>query len=109
MLGFDPNMEVYDKVTGIATPSYKLNKLMEPQGLYDRQWVIKLNDGTKHLTVNALRISRARIMDGPGSVVWAVVPYCTPSKTGQALQGSLSTEDEPQVLGLLSPSSSLLN
>ena len=113
MLGFDPNMEMYDKATGIAMPSHKLSKPIEPQSLYAKQWVIKLNDGTKYLTVKTLKISRAGIVCGKGSVVWVVVPYDIPSKTRHASHGSLPAsnlpEDNLQVLGLLLSSSSLMN
>jgi hypothetical protein len=98
-------MEIYDKAAGIAMPSYQLSKPIEPQSLYDKQWVIRLNDGTKYLTVKTLKISRAGIVYRPGSVVWVVVPYCIPSKTRQPSHGSLplsnSPEDKLRVLGLL--------
>ena len=106
-------MEIYDKAAGIAMPSHKLSKPIEPQSLYDKQWVIRLNDGTKYLTVKNLMISRAGIVYSPGSVVWVVVPYCVPSKTPQASLDSLPTSNSPvdnlQVLGLLLSSSLLLN
>ena len=112
-LGFDPNMEMYDKATGIAMPSHKLSKPIEPQSLYDKQWVIRLNDATKYLTVKTLKISHAEIMCGTGLVVWVVVPYGIPPKTCRALHGSLpasnSSGDNLQVLGLLLSPSSLLN
>ena len=40
-LCLNPNMEMYDKATWIAIPtSHKLTKAIEPQNMYDKQWVI---------------------------------------------------------------------
>ena len=104
---------MYDKATGIAMPSHTLSKPIEPQSLYDKQWVIRQNDTTKYLTVKTLKISRAETMCGTGSVVWAVVPYGIPPKGCRASHGSLpasnSSEDNLQVFGLLLSPSSLLN
>ncbi|KAF8919368.1 hypothetical protein CPB85DRAFT_1429982 [Mucidula mucida] len=41
----------------------------------EKQWVITTNGNEQYLTVKALSISRARVMHGPASLVWAVVAF----------------------------------
>jgi hypothetical protein len=49
---------------------------------HNRRWVIKMNDGTKYVTVETVSSVRAGFMRGRGSIAWVVVPF------GEAKEGS---------------------
>ncbi|KAF8889477.1 hypothetical protein CPB85DRAFT_275757 [Mucidula mucida] len=77
-LGFDTQMKFYASPDNIV-PTYRLNH--EAALVYltatgrEKQWVITTNGNEQYLTVKALSISRARVMHGPASLVWAVVAF----------------------------------
>ena len=77
MLGFDPTIEMLVSPNH-AVPSYKPNEEFirayqaEP---HNRQWVIRMNDGLKYVTVETVSSVRAGFMRGRGSIAWVVVPF----------------------------------
>ena len=110
-LGYDPTMELYDQVTGTATPSYRLSKPIDTKSPYDTRWVITLNNGTQFLTVKTLSIARAGVMRGRGTIVWVVIPYYRPveSRQGSTSTSNVPEDDQLRVLQIFSSSSSLLS
>ena len=76
-LGFDPTIEMLVSPNH-AVPSYKPNeefiKAYEA-ARHNRQWVIKMNDGSKYVTVETVSSVRAGFMRGRGGIVWVVVPF----------------------------------
>ncbi len=76
-LGFDPTIEMLVS-RNQAVPSYRPNEAFikayeTPR--HNRRWVIRMNDGTKYMTVDTLSSVRAGFMRGRGSIVWVIVPF----------------------------------
>ena len=74
-----------------AVPSYRPNEefikaYQTPR--HNRQWVIKMNDGMKYVTVETVSSVRAGFMRGRGSIVWVVVPF---NKTKEEFKVSRSS------------------
>jgi Fungal protein kinase len=77
MLGFDPTIELLVSPNR-AVPSYKPNEefIRAYQAApHNRQWVIKMNDESKYVTIETVSSVRAGFMRGRGSIVWVVVPF----------------------------------
>ena len=61
-----------------AIPSYRPNEAFikaYQTARHNRQWVIRMNDGMKYVTVETVSSVRAGFMRGRGSIVWVVVPF----------------------------------
>jgi hypothetical protein len=76
-LGFDPTIEMLVS-RNQAVPSYRPNEAFikayeTPR--HNRRWVVRMNDGTKYMTVDTVSSVRAGFMRGRGSIVWVVVPF----------------------------------
>jgi hypothetical protein len=62
----------------VGVPSYRPNKEFiqaYQTARHNRQWVVKMNDGTKYKTVETVSSVRAGFMRGRGSIAWVVVPF----------------------------------
>ncbi|KIJ45924.1 hypothetical protein M422DRAFT_778678 [Sphaerobolus stellatus SS14] len=75
-LGWDPTMQLFSKQVSKPLDSYKFSwpKSINPETLYDTQWVIKIAD-EDYITIRALSITDAEIMCERATVIWEVVPY----------------------------------
>jgi hypothetical protein len=76
-LGFDPTIEMLVSPDR-AVPSYRPDEefLRAYQtARHNRQWVIRMNDGTMYVTVQTVSSVRAGFMRVRGSIVWVVVPF----------------------------------
>ena len=83
-LGFDPTVDLL--VSPIrAVPSYKPMANEEFIRAYraasHRQWVIKMNDESKYVTIEMVSSLRAGFMRG--SIVWVVVPFDRTKETSK--------------------------
>ena len=61
-----------------AVPSYRPNEAFikaYQTARHNRQWVIRMNDGMKYVTVETVSSVRAGFMRGRGGIVWVVVPF----------------------------------
>ena len=76
-LGWDPTMALYSEETENSCPSYTFfwSNYHEGHSVYDFQWVITFNDGTRYITIRALTIVGSEIMCGRATCVWEVVLY----------------------------------
>ena len=84
-LGFDPTIELLVSPNR-AVPSYKPNEefirayRVAP---HNRQWVIKMNDESKYVTIETVSSVRAGFMRGRGCIVWVVVPFDRTEETSK--------------------------
>jgi hypothetical protein len=80
-IGWDPAMEVYDPVSCITCPSYKvgINNQIFGENKYLTRWVIDIpsKDGKREkvVTVRTLSAARSEVMVGRATLVWEVVKY----------------------------------